>query len=205
MTATVPAGILAVIRATSPELALTAARGLAAAGVDGIEITFTVPVAGEVIRELSGRVAPPVGAGTVRSLDECRAAAAAGARFVVSPDLDAGVVALAHELGLAAAPGALTPSEVGRCLAAGADAVKVFPIGVMGGAGYLRTLDEPFPGTAWVVSGGVLAEQVRDYVAAGARTVCMGGALLDRAALQAGDVDGVALYASGVLAAARAG
>lgn len=198
MTSAVPVGILPVIRSASAREALVIARGLIEAGVDGLEVTFTVPAAQDVIRELSTS-GIALGAGTVRTLEQCEAAAEAGAAFVVAPDLDPAVVQRAHELGMAAVPGALTPGEVGRCLAAGADAVKLFPVGSVGGAAYVRSLSEPFPGVHWVVSGGIAAHDVSDYRRAGVRTICMGGALIDRAAAAAGDSDGVARYAARVL------
>jgi 2-dehydro-3-deoxyphosphogluconate aldolase / (4S)-4-hydroxy-2-oxoglutarate aldolase len=199
----IPTGILAVIRAPAPEVALTVAAGLERAGVDAIELTFTIPDAAAVIAEFARGAQVPVGAGTVRSVEDCRAAAAAGATFIVSPDLNAAVVQAAHRAGLAAVPGALTPGEVGRCLDAGADAVKVFPVGAVGGPPYLRSLSEPFPGVRWVASGGVTPDVVQSYWDAGCATVCMGGALIDSGAAAAGDVEAVAEHARSVLERAR--
>lgn len=199
MSPLLPVGIVAVVRAPSPEAAIDIAVGLSTAGVDGIEVTFTVPEAARVIAELQDLLACPIGAGTVRTVEDCAAAAAAGAAFIVSPDLNRDVVELAHSLGLASVPGALTPSEVGRCIDAGADAVKVFPVGALGGAGYLRTLNEPFPGTAWVVSGGVGPDEVQAYRDAGSSMICMGGSLIDRAAAQRGDRAAIAAHGASVL------
>lgn len=201
---TVPAGILAVIRADSATVAETIARGLAEAGVDGVEITLTVPGALDVIERLAGTISCPIGAGTVRTEHDAVAAIARGATFIVSPDLVHAVVAATHAAGAASVPGALTPSEVGRCLDAGADAVKIFPVGSLGGPAYLRALSEPFPGVAWVVSGGIRDDQVADYRALGVRTICMGSALIDRTAAVAGDVAAVAAHARAVLLRARA-
>lgn len=203
MTPLVPTGILGVIRAPAPEIALTIATGLARAGVDAVEITFTVPDAAAVIADFAPSADIPVGAGTVRSVADCEAAIAAGATFVVSPDFDRQVLETAHRLGAAAVPGALTPSEVGRCIDAGADAVKVFPVGAVGGPRYIRTLNEPFPGVRWVVSGGVTPRDVAAYLEAGTHTVCMGGALIDAAAAEQGDVSAVQRHAADVLSQAR--
>lgn len=204
MSATIPAGIVAVIRAESGDIAYTIARGLAEAGVDGVEITLTVPGALDVIARLATELDLPVGAGTVRTRAECESAIARGATFVVSPDFQPDVVIAAHAAGIAAAPGALTPSEVGRCLAAGADAVKLFPVGAVGGPSYVRTMSEPFPGVHWVVSGGIGDEQVREYRDAGVLTICLGGALIDRTAAASGDIAGVARHGRAALARARA-
>lgn len=199
-----PEGILAVVRAPDPVNALVISRGLAEAGVDAIEITFTVPDAAKVIARLTTDSGVPIGAGTVRSVAQCDAAAAAGATFIVSPDLSTGVLEAAHRHGLVAIPGALTPSEVGRCLDAGADAVKLYPVAVLGGATYVRTLNEPFPGIDWVVSGGIGVSDVAAYLSAGCRTICLGGALIDRAAAAAGDLPGVTAHAREALLRARA-
>lgn len=197
----VPSGIVAVVRAPSAEEAATIAAGLARGGVDGVEITFTVPDAAEVIASLRGTLGVPLGAGTVRDVATCEAAIAAGATFVVAPDLDLAVVAAAHRHDVAAVPGALTPGEVGQALAVGADAVKLFPVGAVGGPAYVRALNDPFPGVRWVVSGGVRPEQVAAYRAAGCHAICIGGALIDRDAARTGDVEAVARHAARALAA----
>jgi len=196
----VPSGIIAVIRASTPETAIAIATGLAEGGVDGIEITFTVPSAAEVIAQLSSRLQVPIGAGTVRTLAEASAAVESGATFVVSPDLNRDVVAETQRLGAAAVPGALTPGEVGNCHDAGADCVKIFPIGAVGGASYIRALSGPFPSVSWVVSGGVKAADVAAYREAGCHAICMGSVLIDRQAAAAGDVRAIAAYARHVLA-----
>jgi len=204
MSALAPAGILAVIRADTAAAAYTIGLGLAEAGVDGVEITFTVPDALGVIERLAREAACPVGAGTVLGEDDARAAIERGATFVVSPDLRPAVVVAARAGGAASVPGALTPGEVGRCLDAGADAVKIFPVGALGGPAYIRTLSEPFPGVDWVVSGGISPEQIAEYRSVGVRAICMGGALIDRGAAAAGDVAAVARHGRAVLDNARA-
>ena len=202
MSSAVPSGVIAVIRAATTEEAWIAVRGLADAGVDAIEITFTVPDAPALIERASRALGIPVGAGTVRTSGQCAAAVAAGAAFVVSPGFTAEVVSKAHDLDVPVVPGALTPTEVERCVAAGAEAVKIFPIDAVGGAGYLKSLSEPYPGVRWVASGGISPDLVPAFRAAGAHAVCMGGALIDRMAARAGDVAGVAAVAKERLAPA---
>ena len=99
--------------------------------------------------------------------------------------------------------GALTPTEVLASMRAGVDAVKLFPVGSVGGPAYLRALREPLPGLRAVVSGGIGAGEVRDYLAAGAHAVCLGGALIDRAAASRGDVEAIAARARQALAQIR--
>ena len=209
--ASVPGGVIAVVRAGAAAEARTIVHGLARACVPAIELTMTVPGAVEIIAELAGSGLQTVlgagqcwtgtvlGAGTVLDPAEASACAAAGARFLVSPVTDADVLAEAHRCGVPYVGGALTPTEVLASMRAGADAVELFPVGSMGGAGYLRALREPLPGLRAVVSGGIAAGEVGDYLAAGAHAVCLGGALIDREAARRGDVDAVAAWARAAL------
>lgn len=204
----VPAGVIAVVRAGSAAEARTIVRGLARAAVPAIELTMTVPEAVAIIAELAGEVGAlaaglgsqtVLGAGTVLDPADAAACAAAGARFLVSPVTDVAVLGEAHRCGIPYVGGALTPTEVLASMRAGADAVKLFPVGSVGGAGYLRALREPLPGLRAVVSGGIAAGEVGGYLAAGAHAVCLGGALIDREAARRGDVDEVAAWARAAL------
>lgn len=198
--AALPRGIICVIRAASADDALLIARGVSSAGVDAIEITFTVPGAEDAIRAASSIEGLSIGAGTVRTEAQVGSALGAGARFIVSPALDARVVSAAHAAGAPAVPGALTPGEVEECLATSSPFVKVFPVGAMGGPGYIKALAEPFPEARWVVSGGIGPSDVARYFDVGCHAVCLGGALIDRAAVRRGDLDAVAEHAAHVLA-----
>ena len=199
MSTALPQGILAVIRAPDREQAATIGEGLALAGVEAVEITLTVPGAIEVIERLAEKSVCAVGAGTVRTATDAELAIRAGARFLVAPDVNLGVLDVAHAHGVPYVPGALTPSEVGRCLDHGVTAIKVFPVGALGGSRYLTTLSEPFPHAQWVVSGGISIDQVDEYLDVGARIVCLGGALIDRPAAARGDLDAVVDHARTVL------
>jgi len=188
----VPAGIIAVIRAPSAAEALTIGRGLVAGGVGTLELTLTVPDAVEVIDQLVRDGGARVGAGTVLSPASVTAVGEVGASFVVAPDTDPAVLEAAVARGLVTIPGALTPTEIRRAFLYGATAVKVFPVAAAGGPGYIRAVREPLPDIGLVVSGGISLDDVADYLTAGARAVCLGGALIDRRAAAAGDIDGVA-------------
>jgi 2-dehydro-3-deoxyphosphogluconate aldolase / (4S)-4-hydroxy-2-oxoglutarate aldolase len=204
----VPAGVIAVVRAGTAAQARTIVHGLVAAAVPAIELTLTVPEALTILAEAAGLVARPgsptmLGAGTVLDRGACEDAIAAGARFVVSPVTDPPVLEQAHRDGVPYVGGALTPTEVLASMRAGADAVKLFPVGSVGGAAYLRALREPLPGLRAVVSGGIGAADAQGYLAAGAHAVCLGGALIDRAAASRGDVEAVAARARQGLAQVR--
>ncbi len=193
-----PTGVIAVVRAATPAECRTIVRGLVRAAVPAIELTMTVPDAVTIIGEFaaSGTV---IGAGTVLDPAACAACGAAGATFIVSPVTDPGVLEQAHRCGVPYIGGALTPTEVLASMRAGSDAVKLFPVGAVGGVGYLRALREPLPALRAVVSGGITAGEASGYLAAGAHAVCLGGALIDREAARRGDVDAVAVRARRVL------
>ena len=204
----VPAGVIAVVRAATAAEARTIVHGLVRAAVPAIELTLTVPEALTILAEAARMVARPgsqtvLGAGTVLDRRACGDAIAAGARFVVSPVTDPPVLEQAHRDGVPYVGGALTPTEVLASMRAGADAVKLFPVGSVGGAAYLRALREPLPALRAVVSGGIGAADAQGYLAAGAHAVCLGGALIDRAAAGRGDVEAVAARARQGLAQVR--
>lgn len=198
-----PEGIVAVIRSASVDEAVTLARALATAGVRNLEITFTIPNAQDAIRELSETTDAKVGAGTVLTEQQAVDAADAGATFLVSPTLVPSVVRRATELDLPAIAGALTPTEALNAATAGASAVKLFPVGSVGGASYVRALREVFPGITWVVSGGITTAEVAAYRQAGCTAVCLGGALISREALARGDHEALVKHAARALHAAE--
>jgi 2-dehydro-3-deoxyphosphogluconate aldolase/(4S)-4-hydroxy-2-oxoglutarate aldolase len=180
-------GIVAVLRAGSAERAVAAALALAEGGVSAIEVTFSVPDAPAAIAELANDESLLIGAGTVLSADQVDAAVRAGARFVVSPNLDEQVLDAAADSGVPAVPGVLTPTEVARA-ARRCSLLKLFPAS-LGGPAFLAALSEPFPGVGFVPTGGVTADNLADWLRAGAVAVGAGGALCPRAAIESGDAD----------------
>lgn len=194
--------LVAVIRAERPEDALFAARAMAAAGVRGIEITFTVPNAAASIREAIA-VLPAsvvVGAGTVLTEEQAKDALDAGARFLVSPICDPTLVRIGHAAGAQVAIGGLTPTEIVAAARAGADYVKLFPGESLGGPTYIKHLRGPLPDITFMVTGGVTRENAAAYLAAGAQSVGLGSDLMPRAMVQAGDFDGLVAHARAVVA-----
>jgi 2-dehydro-3-deoxyphosphogluconate aldolase / (4S)-4-hydroxy-2-oxoglutarate aldolase len=196
--------VIAVVRAASAQECRTVLRGLIRAEVPAVELTMTVPDAVTLIREFAAyladaRAGTVLGAGTVLDSAQCAACVEAGARFVVSPVTDVSVLEEAHRRGVAYVGGALTPTEVLASMRAGADATKLFPVGSVGGAEYLRALREPLPELRAVVSGGIPADEIAGYFAAGAHAVCLGGALIDRQAARRGDATAVETRARRVM------
>lgn len=181
-------GIVPVIRARSPEEALRAIAAIQKGGVPIIEITMTVPGAVDLIAEVARAAADAVvGAGTVLDPEAARACVEAGARFVVSPALNLDTIAACREMGTVVLPGALTPTEVVAAWRAGADLVKVFPAGAVGGAAYIKALKAPLPQIELVPTGGVNLQTAGDFLRAGAFALGVGADLVDLAALGRGE------------------
>lgn len=180
--------LVPVVRAGSAEEALGMADRLYAGGIDVFEVTTTVPGAVEVIRDLVSRFGDGVlvGAGTIMDWETAEQCLTAGAKFVVSPHLDLGIVEQCRTYGVLVAPGALTPNEVLQVVRSGADVVKVFPCDAVGGACYLKALKGPFPGVDLMPTGGVNLETLRGYLEAGAVAVGVGSALVDREMFERG-------------------
>jgi 2-dehydro-3-deoxyphosphogluconate aldolase/(4S)-4-hydroxy-2-oxoglutarate aldolase len=202
----VATGIIPVVRAPAPELALRAVEALHAGGIDVIEVTMTVPGAVALIERLVQhfRDALVVGAGTVLDIPSAHACISAGARFVVSPTLDAQLIAFCRGYSIPVMPGALTPTEVLAAWRAGADLVKIFPCSAVGGADYVRALRAPLPQIALVPTGGVSLKTVGDFISAGATAVGAGADLVNIARLQAGDDTAVSVQARKYVEAVKA-
>lgn len=190
-------GIVPVIRASFAEEARFAADCVCQGGVPIVEITMTVPGALDVIRELV-KTMPDVlvGAGTVLSEEALRKCAAAGAQFLVTPGFNAPTVAAAREMDLLIIAGALTPSEIMEAAASGADFVKVFPCGSIGGPKYIQALRGPFPQIPLIPTGGVTLETTADYIRAGAAALGVGGEMIAKDALKARDRDALSKSAA---------
>jgi 2-dehydro-3-deoxyphosphogluconate aldolase/(4S)-4-hydroxy-2-oxoglutarate aldolase len=178
--------LIAVIRAPSPAAALSAALAVAKGGITLIEITFTVPDAPRVMAELSGRADLTIGAGTVLTTAEAGAALAAGARFLIAPNLSLDVAHAALEAGVMFCPGAYTTNEILAARAAGAHVVKVYPVGVAGGPAYIQTIRDPLPDVPMLAAGGTNLENTVPFLRAGCIGVGLGGALADPALAAAG-------------------
>jgi 2-dehydro-3-deoxyphosphogluconate aldolase/(4S)-4-hydroxy-2-oxoglutarate aldolase len=193
------ARIVPVVRTTRADLAERAVDWLRGAGITVFEITLTVPDAPGLIRRLSADPALLVGAGTVPDRAMAEACLAAGAKFLVAPWVDAAVAEAARGAGAASLLGAMTPTEVRAALAAGADAVKIFPANSAGGPAHIKALRAVFPDVTFCPTGGVDARNTPDYLAAGAAFVGIGGKLVDEGLLARGDRAAVEQAARDVL------
>lgn len=181
-------GIVAVIRASSGEQLVNVARALYEGGVDVLEVTFTVPGVLDIIaavrRDLGSKLL--LGAGTVLDPETARAAFLAGAEYIVSPVVNVDVIRLCNRYDKLVMPGAFTPTEVLTAWEAGADIIKVFPADV-GGPNYLKALHGPLPQIRLLPTGGVDLETIAAFLKAGACAVGLGGALVEKKAVETGD------------------
>ena len=172
-------GLVAVVRAESSEQGLKIAEACAKAGVAGIEITFTVPGAADVIKDCvknfsNGEII--VGAGTVMDAETARVAILSGAQYIVSPYLNLETVKLCNHYRVPVMPGAMTIKEVVESMEAGADIVKIFP-GEVFGPTIIKAVRGPIPYAKMMPTGGVSLENVDQWIKAGAVAVGVGGNL----------------------------
>lgn len=171
--------LVAAIRAPSADAALGSARAVAKGGVRLLEITFTVPDATRVMSALAGTEGGIVGAGTVLTADQCRAALDAGARFIIAPNLSLEVARMSVAHGVMFCPGAYTTSEIVSAHNAGAHIVKVYPVGVAGGPAYIKVIRDPLPHISMLAAGGTNLDNVVPFVQAGCVGCGLGASLAD--------------------------
>jgi len=154
--------VIPVVRIGNASEAPPLARALASGGLRAIEITLRTPEALESIRRTAGEVEEAiVGAGTVLNARQFDQAAAAGARFIVSPGLTPELVSAAAGSDVPLLPGAITPGEIMAALEAGLDFLKFFPAEQAGGAAFLKALSGPMPDVKFCPTGGVTGENAR--------------------------------------------
>lgn len=190
----------AIIRTDRQDHARLAMDAAVRGGFRVVEFTLTVPGALELVREFSQRPGIVVGAGTVLTREEARAAAQAGARFLVSPVMDESVILEAEKQGIAVMPGCSTPTEMLRAFRAGAQLQKLFPAPANGPLWVTQTL-APLPFLRIVPTAGVTIDNAAAYLKAGAFAVGFVSSLFDPADIQAGRFDAIEARARAMLAA----
>ena len=184
-------GIVPIVRTSSEESAILAVEAIYNGGVRAAEITMTVPGAVRALEKLAGRFGGKMvlGAGTVLDPETARICMLAGAEFFVTPALRLATIEVAKRYSKVICPGALTPTEVLTAWEAGADVVKVFPCGNVGGAKYIRALKGPFPQIEMIPTGGVNLETTPEFLKAGACAVAVGSELVDAKSVKEGCYD----------------
>jgi 2-dehydro-3-deoxyphosphogluconate aldolase / (4S)-4-hydroxy-2-oxoglutarate aldolase len=169
--------IIPVVKLPAVEHAEPLAEALLAAGVTSIEITLRSEAGLGAIAALSRAAKLLVGAGTVRSVEQARAAISAGANFVVSPGTREDVVRYCNSAGVPVCPGVCTPNEVEQALDCGAGVLKFFPASVFGGVATLQALAAVYPEVPFFPTGGIKPENLVDYLRQ-PNVLCCGGTWL---------------------------
>jgi len=176
------------VRTASAESAIQAVEAIYQGGIRAAEITMTVPGAIRALEKVADALGDKIvlGAGTVLDAETARIAMLAGAEFFVSPGLKLATIEMARRYSKVVVPGALTPTEVLAAWDAGADIVKIFPCGNLGGAKYIKALKAPYPHIEMIPTGGVNLETAGDFLKAGACAVAVGAELVDARAVKEG-------------------
>lgn len=196
------ARVLPMVAVDDPSAVGDLCASLLVGGISCIEITFRTSAAEEAIAAAAGVEGMLVGAGTVLSADQARAAARAGASFAVAPGSDETVIAACVTLGLPFFPGIATPSELGSALRLGCGVVKVFPAAQLGGPGFLRAVSATYPQAWFIPTGGIDAESLASYLAVPRVLACGGSWIADRALLAERRFDEVTRRARAAVAVA---
>jgi 2-dehydro-3-deoxyphosphogluconate aldolase/(4S)-4-hydroxy-2-oxoglutarate aldolase len=180
--------VIGILRGLDPELSVEVGQVAAAAGLAAIEVTLNSPGALAQIRALRQALgaAVAVGAGTVLDAEDAQQALAAGAQFLVSPGLDAGMMAVGRAAGVPLFPGALTPTEVLAAWRAGATMVKLFPAGALGPA-YVKALTAPLGHIPLLPTGGIGLPNLAAFLEAGAAGAGVGEPLFEKERLRQRD------------------
>lgn len=161
------AGVVPVVVLDDAKDAVPTANALVAGGIDVMEITFRTAAARDSIAAVAASCPDMlVGAGTVITLEQCKAAVEAGAKFIVAPGFDAEVVKWCVDNGVAVTPGCVTPTEITAAMKLGLKVVKFFPANVYGGLNAMKALSGPFGSIKFIPTGGVNGQNVGEYIAA---------------------------------------
>ncbi len=182
--------IVAIIRGIDADKGDRTAQALYEGGIVFLEVTLNTDGALDMISRFRSQYEGKmrIGAGTVLDLAQAKEAEAAGAEYIISPNLDEEVVTYCAGRGLEICPGTMTPSEIVRAYKLGAGAVKVFPMGSLG-VGYLKEIRAPLNHIPMVATGGVNLQNIRTVLDAGAIAVGLGGNLVDKKLIAEGKFD----------------
>jgi 2-dehydro-3-deoxyphosphogluconate aldolase/(4S)-4-hydroxy-2-oxoglutarate aldolase len=172
--------LMVAVRTETPEEAYQAAVACINGGIRLVEITFSVPGAEEVIRELNQKTNAYIGAGTILSISDLKKALKAGAKYIVSPHLDEEIVKSTKNEGAVSIPGACTPTEIYRAYQAGGDIIKLFPFVEMGGLSFLEAIRGPMPFVRFMLSGGVNLDNISEYLSTKASCILIGSSILKK-------------------------
>ena len=198
------APVVPLIQGDDPETAVRTARALVAGGLTVLEIVLRTDAAMECLAAIAESVDDAIaGAGTVLSSAQTEQSLAAGARFIVSPGLDDGVVGVASAADVPIYPGVATATELQKAWNLGLRTVKFFPASVIGGPKAIRAFSSVFRDVRFMPTGGVSADNLGEYLGVPAVLACGGSWLTPAAAIDAGDFASVTRLAEQAVSIAR--
>ncbi len=182
--------VVPLIQSDAPATAVQISRALAAGGLTVAEVVFRTDRALECLKAVAEEVPEMIaGAGTVLSVEQAEAAVDAGAKFIVSPGLDDGVVAVAKKRGVPVYPGIVSPSELQHAYNLGLDTVKFFPASIAGGVPAIKALASVFRTMRFMPTGGVSPGNLAEFLAVPAVLACGGSWLTPADAIASGDYE----------------
>lgn len=188
--------VVPLVQADDPEEAILTSRALAEGGLSIVEVVLRTERALDCLAAIAEQVPEVIaGVGTILSPQQANAALDRGAKFIVSPGLDDGVVSVAEERGVPIYPGTMTPSEIQHAFNLGLNMVKFFPASIGGGVPALKALSSVFRSMKFMPTGGVNPENLPDYLAIPAVKACGGSWLTPEDAIKAGDFDRITALA----------
>jgi 2-dehydro-3-deoxyphosphogluconate aldolase/(4S)-4-hydroxy-2-oxoglutarate aldolase len=182
--------IIAIIRGITKDRILKTAEALLDGGISIMEVTMNNDDAFESIQLINKEFEKEVllGAGTVLTTDQVEKSYNAGAKFIVSPNIEDSVVSKTKKLNMISIPGAFTPTEIYRAYNAGADFVKVFPAGSLGPE-YIKSIKAPLENIPLLTVGGVDLNNLKEFINAGAVGVGIGGNLVNKRLIYEGEFE----------------
>ncbi len=197
-------GVVPLVQADDPAVAVETSGALAAGGLKVAEVVFRTDSALECLRAVADEVPEMIaGAGTVLTAAQAEDALENGAKFIVSPGLDDGVVAVAKDRDVPVYPGTMTPSEVQHAYNLGLDTVKFFPASIAGGVPALKALASVFRTMRFMPTGGVSAANLAEYLAVPSVLACGGSWLTPSDAISVGDYERISALATEAVSIAR--
>ena len=183
-------GIVPVVVLDDPKDAAPLAKALCEGGLPCAEVTFRTAAAEESIKIMTSQFPDMlVGAGTVLTAEQADRAAAAGARFIVSPGLNPTVVKHCMEKGLPVVPGTATPSDVETAISLGLDTVKFFPAEQAGGIAMIKAMAAPYTQMKFMPTGGINAKNLNSYLAFDKVLACGGSWMVKKELISSGQFD----------------
>ena len=196
--------VVPLVHAEDPDVAVRTARALAVGGLKVAEVVFRTDRSLECLQAVANDVPQIIaGAGTVLNAKQATAALQNGAKFIVSPGLDEGVVGVAREHGVPVYPGTMTPGEIQHAFNLGLDTVKFFPAAIAGGVPALKALASIFRTMRFMPTGGISLHNLGEFLAVPAVLACGGSWMTPAHSIEAGDYDAITTLAAEAVAIAR--